>query len=77
MLLECGERCISGYSTLVVVVPGHHDVTTHSPVSAPAVGKMEEQLASWMYTHVCEYIYVCAFECVCMCTYVCVFVCNS
>lgn len=27
--------CISSYATLVVVIPGHHDVTIHAPTRAP------------------------------------------
>ena len=36
-VLECGKGGISGNPTLVVVVPGHENVATHTPVSTPAV----------------------------------------
>ena len=39
---------ICGYSTLVVLVSGHHDVTIHSPVCTPAV---QENTSLYNYRH--------------------------
>ena len=36
LLLQSRVGSISGNATLVVSVPGHHDVAIHTPVSAPA-----------------------------------------
>lgn len=33
---------ISGNPTLVVLIPGHHDVTTHPPVSAPTAASTDK-----------------------------------
>ena len=34
---EGGVGGIRGYATLVVRVPGHHDVATHTPSRTPAI----------------------------------------
>ena len=60
--LESWVGGISRYATLVVLVPRHHDVATHTPVGTPA-----------MCMHVCNSVCVCV--CVCVCARVCMCTC--
>ena len=36
-LCESGKGGVSGYATLIVAVPCHHNIATHPPIASPAV----------------------------------------
>ena len=47
--LETWVGGIAGNSTLVVVVPGHHDVAIHTPTGTPALTQTDKPLNTKIY----------------------------
>ncbi len=52
LCLKSWEGSISRNATLVVLISGHHDVATHSPVGSPAAQNTLNNTVPYLYMHV-------------------------